>query len=164
MPPPNLATLRAVADRLDRLGLDYAFVGGAVVNLLLDNPGLSPARPTDDFDVILEAVTAQRYANIEARLRQLGFHHDMREGAPRWDFHGFALPDPAQNPRSIAPWFAGRICFIWRVYGPVFAAQPTLQAVLCGTGAGVRRCFFVSPRAISRAFRRAGGGENPRTV
>lgn len=88
MPPPNLAALRAVADRLDHLGLDYAFVGGAVVNLLLDNPGLSPARPTDDFDVILEAVTAQRYANIEARLRQLGFHHDMREGAPRcrWVF------------------------------------------------------------------------------
>lgn len=83
MPPPNLAALRAVADRLDRLGLDYAFVGGAVVNLLLDNPDLSPARPTDDFDVILEAVTAHRYGDVEAKLRELGFNHDMREGAPR---------------------------------------------------------------------------------
>jgi hypothetical protein len=79
----NLAALRAVADRLDGLGLDYAFVGGAVVNLLLDIPDLAPARPTDDFDVILEAVTASRYSEVEARLRELGFDHDMREGAPR---------------------------------------------------------------------------------
>lgn len=83
MPPPNLAALLAVADRLDSLGLDYAFVGGSIVNLLLDNPDLSPARATDDFDVILEAVTAHRYADVEAKLRELGFDHDMREGAPR---------------------------------------------------------------------------------
>lgn len=83
MPLPNLAALRAVADRLDSLGLDYAFVGGSIVNLLLDHPDLSPARPTDDFDVILEAVTARGYADIEAKLRELGFDHDMREGAPR---------------------------------------------------------------------------------
>ncbi len=83
MPLPNLAALRAVADRLDSLGLDYAFVGGSVVNLLLDHPDLSPARPTDDFDVILEAVTANRYADVEAKLRELGFDHDMRDGAPR---------------------------------------------------------------------------------
>jgi hypothetical protein len=86
MPPPNLAALRAVADRLDGLGMDYAFVGGSVVNLLLDHPDFSPARPTDDFDVILEAVTALRYADVEARLRQLGLSHDVRQGAPkcRW--------------------------------------------------------------------------------
>jgi hypothetical protein len=34
---PNLASMRAVADRLDSLGLDYAFVGGSIVNLLLDH-------------------------------------------------------------------------------------------------------------------------------
>ncbi len=64
MSQPNLGALRAVADRLDSLGLDYAFVGGSIVNLLLDNPALSPVRPTDDLDVILEAVTAQRYSEI----------------------------------------------------------------------------------------------------
>lgn len=86
MSKPNLAAMRAVADRLDSLGLDYAFLGGSIVNLLLDNPGLSPARPTDDVDVILEAVTAQRYSDVEAKLRGLGFDHDMREKAPkcRW--------------------------------------------------------------------------------
>jgi hypothetical protein len=86
MSQPNLSALRAVADRLDSLGLDYAFVGGSIVNLLLDNPALSPARPTDDMDVILEAVTAPRYSDVEAKLRGLGFDHDTRENAPkcRW--------------------------------------------------------------------------------
>jgi hypothetical protein len=80
---PNLGPLRAVADRLDSLGLDYAFVGGAIVSFLLDHPELSPARPTDDVDVILEIVTAPRYSEVEAKLRGRGFDHDMRPGAPR---------------------------------------------------------------------------------
>ena len=100
MSQPNLSALRAVADRLDSLGLDYAFVGGSIVNLLLDNPTFSPARPTDDFDVILEAVTAQRYSDVEARLRSLGFDHDMRENAPkcRWVL-GQIPPDQASQQR-----------------------------------------------------------------
>lgn len=86
MSQPNFAAMRTVADRLDSLELDYAFLGGSIVNLLLDNPALSPARPTDDVDVIIEAVTAQRYSDVEAKLRGLGFDHDMRENAPkcRW--------------------------------------------------------------------------------
>ena len=83
MSQPNLGALRTVADRLDSLGLDYAFVGGSIVNLLLDHPALAPARPTDDVDVILEIVAAQRYSDVEAKLRSLGFDHDMREKAPR---------------------------------------------------------------------------------
>ena len=83
MPPPNIGALRAVADRLDGVGLAYAFVGGSIVNLLLDDPNLVPARPTDDVDVILELVTSERYSNVEARLRSLGFDHDVRQGAPR---------------------------------------------------------------------------------
>ncbi|MDR1280913.1 MAG: hypothetical protein LBK99_08830 [Opitutaceae bacterium] len=79
----KLGPLRIVAERLDALQLDYAFTGGAIVNLLLDHPALSPARPTDDVDVILEVVAARRYADIETRLRGLGFAHDTRVGAPR---------------------------------------------------------------------------------
>lgn len=82
-PDANIGALRVVADRLDELGLDYAFVGGAIVNLLLDNPAFAPVRPTDDVDVILGLVTAQPYSVVEERLRRLGFAHDTREGAPR---------------------------------------------------------------------------------
>jgi hypothetical protein len=34
--------MKAVAERLEALGLDYAFLGGSVVGLLLDHPELSP--------------------------------------------------------------------------------------------------------------------------
>jgi predicted nucleotidyltransferase len=86
MPTPNPGALRAVADRLDELKLNYAFVGGSVVNLLLDDPYFLPARPTDDVDVVLEVVTTERYSAVEERIRRLGFEHDTREGAPlcRW--------------------------------------------------------------------------------
>jgi predicted nucleotidyltransferase len=86
MPAPNLGALRAVADRLDELKLNYAFVGGSIVNLLLDDPDFLPARPTDDVDVVLEVLTTERYSAVEERIRRLGFEHDSREGAPlcRW--------------------------------------------------------------------------------
>ena len=58
MATPNIGALRSIADRLDELHIPYAFVGGSIVNLLLDHPELSPARPTDDVDVILEVATS----------------------------------------------------------------------------------------------------------
>jgi hypothetical protein len=44
---PNLGGMRAVADRLDGLGLEYALVGGSIVNLLLDSREFASVRPTD---------------------------------------------------------------------------------------------------------------------
>lgn len=86
MSAPNVGGMRAVAERLDTVGLPYAFVGGSVVNLLLDYPGLTPARPTDDVDVIIDMISGPRYSEVEAKLRAVGFSHDMRQGAPkcRW--------------------------------------------------------------------------------
>jgi hypothetical protein len=78
-----LAAMKAVAERLDGLGLDYAFLGGSVVGLLLDHPELSPVRATDDVDVVIEVVSQARYAAVEQKLRSLKFDHDMRSGAPR---------------------------------------------------------------------------------
>jgi hypothetical protein len=51
-----IAAMKAVAERLDGLGLDYAFLGGSVVGLLLDYPELSPVRATYDIDVVLKVV------------------------------------------------------------------------------------------------------------
>jgi len=38
MPSLNIGALRAVASKLDAAGLNYAFTGGAIINLLIDNP------------------------------------------------------------------------------------------------------------------------------
>lgn len=86
MPTLDIGPLRAVARKLDGTDLEYAFTGGSIVNLLLDEPELSPARPTDDVDVIVEVVSTVRYSQIEEKLRSVGFKHDMSEDAPicRW--------------------------------------------------------------------------------
>lgn len=57
MPEVDIGALRAVADHLNPLGLKYAFTGGSVVNLLLDDPNFAPARPTKDVDVIVELLS-----------------------------------------------------------------------------------------------------------
>ena len=86
MPEVDIGALRAVASRLDAAKLNYAFTGGSVVNLLLDNPDETPARPTTDVDVIVELLAGERYSGVEAVLRESGFSHDDSEGAPicRW--------------------------------------------------------------------------------
>lgn len=88
-----IVAMHAVADRLDKAGVDYAFVGGCIVNLLLDHPALAPARPTDDVDVIVEIATGQRYSDLEEKMRALGFQHDLSIDAPlcRWKLGDFTI-------------------------------------------------------------------------
>lgn len=78
--------MRIVARRLEPLDVPFAFVGGAVVCLLVDHPELTEFRPTKDVDVIVEVMTLHEYYALEARLRAAGFQHDTSEGAPicRW--------------------------------------------------------------------------------
>ncbi len=80
------ARLAEITAKLDALGLNHVFVGGSIVEFLLDNPGLSPMRPTDDLDLIVEVVAGRNYAEVEQKLRSAGFAHDMSPGAPicRW--------------------------------------------------------------------------------
>lgn len=44
----NLATLGKVSRELEKLGVEFAFVGGAIVGFLLDNPALIQLRVTDE--------------------------------------------------------------------------------------------------------------------
>lgn len=111
MSVPNLGAMRAVAARLDRIGLPYAFVGGSIVNLLTDHPELTPARPTDDVDVIIDLISGARYSEVEASLRSVGFSHDMRPGAPmcRWTLEGATvdiMPTEGAGLGLNTTWFA----------------------------------------------------------
>jgi predicted nucleotidyltransferase len=84
---------RSVSDVLDSLRIDYAFVGGSIVGLLLDHPGVMPMRPTDDMDIIIEVMTRREYTDLEKQLRLLGFEHDTSQGAPicRWLYRNLIL-------------------------------------------------------------------------
>lgn len=59
-----IASLKALARELRALEIDYAFTGGSILGLLLDNPGLTPIRPTDDVDVIVELLSRKSYSKI----------------------------------------------------------------------------------------------------
>jgi predicted nucleotidyltransferase len=106
-----VVAMRAVADRLDKAGIVYAFVGGCTVNLQLDNPALTPVRPTDDVDVIVEVVAGRRYSELEEQMRDLGFTHDMTQGAPicRWklgDLTVDIMPTEGKTIGLNTQWFA----------------------------------------------------------
>ena len=92
MPSP-LESIHIVAERLDPLEIPYAFLGGAVMVLLVDHPALVEFRPTKDVDVIVEAVSYSPMSIIEQRLRDHGFKHDTSAGAPicRWIIEGCKL-------------------------------------------------------------------------
>ena len=82
--------MQIVAKRLEPLGVPFAFLGGAVLGLLVDHPELMEIRPTKDVDVIVEVVTLTEYYEMEEKLRAAGFQHDISEGAPicRWIVDG----------------------------------------------------------------------------
>jgi hypothetical protein len=86
----NLATLTKISRELEKLQVEFAFVGGAIVGFLLDNPSLVLLRATDDVDAIANAMTFLEYADLEKQLRKLGFQNDTSEGAPicRWIYEG----------------------------------------------------------------------------
>jgi len=78
--------LHSVAQSLRPLEIEFAFLGGCIVPLLLDDPDLTPIRPTNDVDVVILLVSRSAMAQIEGKLRRQGFVHDDRWGAPmcRW--------------------------------------------------------------------------------
>lgn len=78
--------LQSVTQRLAPLGIKFAFLGGAVVEFLVDDPSLIEFRPTKDVDVLVEVVTHAKFIRFEEQLRAIGFQHDTSEDAPicRW--------------------------------------------------------------------------------
>jgi hypothetical protein len=92
MPSP-VESIHIVARRLDALEIPYAFLGGAVMPFLVDDPALTEFRPTKDVDAIVEAISYPSMSAIEQRLRNLGFQHDTSPDAPscRWLVEGCKL-------------------------------------------------------------------------
>ncbi len=78
----SLEAISRVTRRLKRLHVPHAFLGGAIVPLLVDDPALHQVRPTQDVDALVEVVTQAEYAGLEQRLRGDGFANDLSNGAP----------------------------------------------------------------------------------
>jgi predicted nucleotidyltransferase len=90
---PNLFTLEAVVAALGQLTERVVFVGGCAVALLLTEERADPIRPTEDVDLVVQAVTTLEYHQFERDLRKRGFSNDLRKGAPicRWVCKGIVV-------------------------------------------------------------------------
>lgn len=77
----NLVRIKAVAQCLKGLEQDYVFVGGATVSLYSTNIALAQnIRPTDDVDVVVELASYSGHAEMDEKLRKLGFVNDIESG------------------------------------------------------------------------------------
>ncbi|KQR71801.1 nucleotidyl transferase AbiEii/AbiGii toxin family protein [Pedobacter sp. Leaf176] len=77
----NLVRMKAVSLILKDLEQQFVFVGGATVSLYATDPELADeVRPTDDVDVIVELATYGGYADLDEKLRSLGFTNDVASG------------------------------------------------------------------------------------
>jgi hypothetical protein len=90
----NALMLESVARQLgdDLLG-ELVFVGGAVAGLLITDPAMPAIRPTEDVDLLVQALTLVDYHRVGKTLAARGFVHDMSPDAPicRWRVGGVAV-------------------------------------------------------------------------
>ena len=105
-----LESMRVVAGHFNALGVPYAFLGAAVLPLLVDDPELSEIRPTKDVDLTVKVVTLGELYQLEEKLRAAGFRNDTREGAPicRWVVSGVTvdvMPTEGSVLGMSAEWF-----------------------------------------------------------
>jgi hypothetical protein len=105
----NVERLESVARGLgDRLA-ETAFVGGAVVELYVDDPAAPTVRNTADVDCVVPVTTRKGMRQWEAELRERGFRNDTRQGAPicRWIYDGTIVDVmPQDEGGSTNPWYS----------------------------------------------------------
>ncbi len=138
MRPVDLEAIAEVSHQLNQLGVEYAFTGGAVVRLLLDNPKLINLRPTDDVDAIAAVVNHLEYTKLEEALRGLDFKHDMSEGAPpcRFLYNGIKVDVmPARDT-------TGRFSDQWFEYAVKSAVTKTIGSLTVRTVSAA--CFIAT--------------------
>jgi hypothetical protein len=64
-----IVMIERVAAALGPLCQEVVFVGGAVVRLLVTDPGINEFRLTDDVDVIIDVASRRALADLDVTLR-----------------------------------------------------------------------------------------------
>jgi predicted nucleotidyltransferase len=95
----NLAMVKTVVRGLGEKKDAFIFVGGVIVDLYANRSAAPESRPTIDVDCIVEITSFSKYTELESTLRNLGFRHDTRDGAPRcrW-IYGDVVVDVMPTP------------------------------------------------------------------
>lgn len=72
----NISRIKEVKSALEPLKDNIVFVGGATVSLYAERMA-EEVRPTKDVDILVEIWSRWDFADLEERVRQLGFVNDM---------------------------------------------------------------------------------------
>jgi len=72
----NITRIKSVHNALGDLRDKVVFVGGAVVSLYAER-AREEVRETDDVDILVEVYTHPQYAELEEKLRSIGFENDV---------------------------------------------------------------------------------------
>lgn len=84
----NIERIQKIASALGELNNQVVYVGGAVVELYIENPELAEVRPTMDIDCVTQFVSRTDFWKFEEQLRKKGFSNDQTPGSPicRWTY------------------------------------------------------------------------------
>lgn len=97
----NIVRLKAVSNALTSLNEAVVFVGGAVLSLYADKP-IIDVRSTNDIDVIIEILNYAHRAEVEDKLRAIGFHNDIESGIVcRYKIQGLIVDIMPTNEPSV---------------------------------------------------------------
>ncbi|MBL4651384.1 MAG: nucleotidyl transferase AbiEii/AbiGii toxin family protein [Flavobacteriales bacterium] len=97
----NIVRIKAVANALATLKEKVVFVGGATISLYPDRK-VFEVRPTDDVDVIIEILNYKNRVELEGKLRDIGFSHDIESGVVcRYRIQGIIVDIMPTNGASI---------------------------------------------------------------
>jgi hypothetical protein len=125
--PINLDVMIEVAIAVEPLGLHFVFTGACVLPFLIAPVFVPSLRTTKDVDLIVQIMARTQMADVEEKLRSIGFRNDWwTEGAHRcrWLFNDIyvdVMSDGEDKNSCPSKWFG-------------FAAQ---TAVSRDVGAGI---------------------------
>lgn len=77
-----------MARRLGELREEMVFVGGSVLELLINDPAQPPVRATLDVDLVVGARTWSEFTKQQEKLRDLGFREVPEGPICRWNIDG----------------------------------------------------------------------------
>lgn len=87
----NIEMLATVAKGLGDLKDQVVFVGGATIELYVDDKTAPRIRATDDVDCVAEIVSRSQLHDLEDKLRELGFKNVPEGPVCRWEYAGILV-------------------------------------------------------------------------
>lgn len=104
----NEEMIHTIYSGLQNLVNEIVFVGGAIMDIYIDDEAAEPPRETMDVDIVIEAVTQSQYDKLEEKLRMNGFKNVIEGPKCRFQYKNVLMDLMSVNdiPGSITNiWF-----------------------------------------------------------